>query len=312
MTANLPRVVCIVGPTSSGKTKLSLRLAERFDGEIINADARQCYTDFDIGTGKPVGKKGEYRGRRTYLVKEFPHYLMDFLPPEQVYTVAEWRKAAMRAVKGITGRKHLPIVVGGTGLYIKALVDNLSFPKVPPKPHLREAFEKKSREELVALLLKMDPTAGETVDLKNPRRVIRALEIVTFTGKPVSETRKIGKPDVDAFQIGIRRTRQELFARIDREVEDMIERGWIDEIRELLRKDVPLDAPAMTSIGYRELISYIKGEQSLDEAVVACKTAVRRYAKRQETWYRRDPNVRWVSSEDEAIQKVGEWLTKKE
>ena len=191
----------------------------------------------------------------------------------------------------------------------KALVDNLSFPKVPPKPHLREAFEKKSREELVALLLKMDPTAAGTVDLKNPRRVIRALEIVTFTGKPISETRKMGKPDVEAFQIGIRRTRQELYSRIDREVEDMIERGWIDEIRELLRKGVSLDAPAMTSIGYRELISYIKGEKPLDDAVAACKTAVRRYAKRQETWYRRDKRIHWVASEKEAIKMVGEFFS---
>lgn len=289
---------------------MSLRLAEKFDGEIINADARQCYSDFDIGTGKPVGKKGEYEGRRTYIVKGFPHYLMDFLPPEQVYTVAEWRKAAMRAIKGITGRKHLPIVVGGTGLYVKALVDNLSFPKVPPKPHLREAFEKKSREELVALLLKMDPTAAGTVDLKNPRRVIRALEIVTFTGKSISETRKMGKPDVEAFQIGIRRTRQELYLRIDHEVEDMIERGWIDEIRELIEKGVAPDAPAMTSIGYRELILYIKGEKSLDSAVAACKIAVHRYAKRQETWYRRDPRIHWARSEKEALAMVEKWIAK--
>ncbi|MBU0540123.1 tRNA (adenosine(37)-N6)-dimethylallyltransferase MiaA [bacterium] len=307
----LPRVVCVVGPTASGKTTLSLRLARLFSGEIVNSDARQCYTDFGIGTGKPVGKRGIYEGRRAYMVQGIPHYMMDFLPPFHILSVAEWRKSALRAIKGITARKHLPIVVGGTGLYVKALVDNFVFPKVEAKPHLRAAFEKKSLGELVELLLKLDPAAAEVVDLKNPRRVIRALEVVTFTGKSMKEHRKVGKPVVEAFQIGMKWPRAVLFQRIDNEIEDMIERGWIDEIREIIRKKIPLDAPAMTSIGYRDLYQYIRGEKTLEQAIAACKISVHGYAKRQETWYKRDPHIHWARGEDEAVEMVTEWLSTK-
>ncbi|MBI4138527.1 tRNA (adenosine(37)-N6)-dimethylallyltransferase MiaA [Candidatus Uhrbacteria bacterium] len=309
-SGRIPRIACVVGPTASGKTALGIRLAKQLNGEIINADARQCFTDFSIGTGKPPGERGLFEGRRAFVVHGVPHYLMDFLPPSQVYTVAEWRTAAMHAIKGITRRHRLPVVVGGTGLYVKSLVDNFAFPRVEPKPHLRSAFEAKSLEELVAHLLKLDPAAAEVVDLKNPRRVIRAIEIVTFTGKPMRETRKIGKPVVEAFQVGIKWNRHDLNARIDHEIEHMIERGWIDEIREIIRKGVPLDAPAMTSIGYRELVSYIKGEKALEQAIAACKLAVHRYAKRQETWYRRDPRIHWAHSEDDAVAMVGEWVAK--
>lgn len=306
--AQLPRIVCVVGPTSSGKTALGIRLAKEFNGEIVNADARQRYTHFSIGTGKPIGMRGTFEGRRAFLVEGVPHYLMDFLDPKVQMTAAEWRESALTAVKGITERKHLPIVVGGTGLYIRSLVDNFSFPKVEAKPHLREAFEKKSLEELAALLVKLDPDAAQAVDLKNPRRVIRALEVVTFTGKPFTAQKKLGKPIVDAFQIGIKWPRETLNKRIDETIEEMIDAGWIDEIREVIAKGIPLDAPAMTSIGYRELLAYIRGQKTLDDAIAMCKMAVHRYAKRQETWFRRDKRIHWVGSEDEAVESVGGWI----
>jgi tRNA dimethylallyltransferase len=233
---------------------------------------------------------------------------MDFLAPTKVISVAEWKTMALTAIKGITKRGHLPIVVGGTGLYVKALVDNYSFPMVEPKPQLRAAFEQKPLPELVALLLKLDPAAAEAVDLKNPRRVIRALEVATFTGRPFTEQRTIGKPVVDAFQVGIVFSRQELFRRIDAEIEGMIEHGWIDEIREIVRKGIPQDAPAMTSIGYRQLLLYIKGEKTLDKAIEDCKKAVHDYAKRQETWYKRDPRIHWAHSAKDAIKMTREWL----
>lgn len=306
--SRLPRIVCVVGPTASGKTALGIRLAKTFHGEIVSADARQCYKEFSIGTGKPQGARGMFERRRAFLVQGVPHYLMDFLKPTEIMTVAEWREAAFAAVKGITRREHLPIIVGGTGLYIKSLVDNFTFPRVEPKPHLRAAFEGKPLSELVRLLLKLDPAAAEAVDLKNPRRVIRALEVTTFTGKPFTSQKLVGKPIVEAFQVGIKRTRAELNARIDAEIESMIEHGWIDEIREIMRKGIPIDAPAMNSIGYRELLCYIKGEKSLEDAITACKTAVHRYAKRQETWYKRDPRIHWTHDEDEAVELVRDWL----
>jgi tRNA dimethylallyltransferase len=307
----LPRIVCVVGPTSSGKTSLAIRLAKQYHGEIVNADARQCYTDFSIGTGKPPGKRGTFEGRRAFLVQDVPHYLMDFLDPKVPLTASEWRDSALTAVKGISRRHHLPLVVGGTGLYVQALVDNFSFPNVEAKPHLRAAFEKKSLEELAKLLVKLDPAAAEAVDLKNPRRVIRALEVVTFTGKPFTEQKKIGRPVVEAFQIGIKWTREELNHRIDAEVESMVERGWIDEIRDIIARGIPVDAPAMTSIGYRELLGYIRGEKTLDEAMETCKKSVHRYAKRQETWFKRDKRIRWAHNEDEAMEMAAEWIEEK-
>lgn len=304
----LPRVVCVVGATASGKTALSIRLAKAFQGEIINADARQSYQHFTIGTGKPPGSRGTFLGCRAYMVQGVPHYLMDFLPPHKQITVAEWKDMALKAIRGITRRQHLPIVVGGTGLYVTALVDNFSFPKVEPKPHLRVAFQNQSLDELAALLIKLDQAAAEAVDLKNPRRVIRALEVCTFTGKPFTALQRKGKPLVCAFQVGIKWPRAELYKRIDREIEYMIEHGWIDEVREIIRLKIPLDASAMTSLGYRELLSYIRGQKTLEEAIANGKKAVRRYAKRQESWFGRDPRIHWAHDEDEAFRMVEEWL----
>ena len=305
---DLPRIICVVGPTSSGKTSLGIRLSKRFGGEIINADSRQLYKDIGIGTGKPEGTRGTYEGHRAFLVEGVPHYLMDFLDPRQAFTVVEWRNKASDAIKGIRKRVHLPIVVGGTGLYVSALVDNFSFPRVEPSASLRKAFETKPLSELVALLLKLDPEAKQKVDLKNPRRVIRALEVSTFTGKPFSALKVAGKPLYDAFQIGIRHTREDLFRRVDGEIDSMVKRGWIDEIRTALKHGIPENAPAMTSIGYREFLAYIKGARTLEQAVNASKAAVRRYAKRQETWFKRDKRIHWAKNEDEALKKAEEWL----
>jgi len=304
----LPKVICVVGPTSSGKTDLGVRIAQTCDGEIINADSRQIFKGFDIGTGKPEGKRATFAGHRAFLYQDVPHYLMDFLDPREQFTVAEWREKALLAIQGIAKRGHLPIVVGGTGLYIKSLVDNLLFPKIEPKPELRKAFEAKPLDELVKLLLKLDPDAVHSVDLKNPRRVIRALEVATFTGKPFTAQKKIGQPVINAFQVGIQRPRDELYARIDAAVDLMMERGWPEEIRQAEKKGIPASAPAMTSIGYRELSNYIKGEESLERAVELTKRSVRRYAKRQESWFKRDKRIHWCQNAYEAVDAAREWL----
>ncbi|MFZ2803695.1 MAG: tRNA (adenosine(37)-N6)-dimethylallyltransferase MiaA [Patescibacteria group bacterium] len=307
-SAVLPRIVCVVGPTSSGKTSLGIRLAKRHDGEVVNADSRQVYKDISIGTGKPDGVRGTYQGHRAFLVEGVPHYLMDFLDPADPFTVVEWRDKAVKAIDGIVKRKHLPLVVGGTGLYVSALVDNFMFPRVEPKLAMREAFQEKSLAELVALLVNLDPEAKQTVDLKNPRRVIRALEVVTFTGKPFSAQKIAGKPLYDFFEVGIRWSREELYERIGREIDEMVQRGWVEEIREALKKGIPANAPALTSIGYREFIGYVKGERTLEQAIAASKLAVRHYAKRQETWFRKDTRIKWAKDEDEAVEMVEMWL----
>lgn len=319
----LPRVLVVVGPTSSGKTALSLKAAREFQGEIVNADARQIYKGCSIGTGKPPGRRGKYKGFNAYFVKaphvyvmeeqedgevEIPHYLMDFLSPTEIMSVAEWREKAYLAIKGIVHRGHLPIVVGGTGLYLDALVENFSIPKVPPNQNLRASFEKQPLKKLVDLLLKMDPMAGASVDLKNQRRVIRALEICTFTGQPINKLRTKKVPIIEAFKIGIKRSREEIKRRIDESIDQMMEEGWPEEVRKLHEGGLPWDAPAMTSIGYKQIASYLRGEIMLNEAIRLAKIATHQYAKRQETWFKRDPKIHWVQNDEQGLELIKTWL----
>ena len=333
--SKLPRVLFVVGPTSSSKTSVSLQLARMYSGEIINADARQVYKGLSIGTGKPPGRRGKFRGHDAYFVRvpyahlieemhrknyknkkdlpqysEVPHYLMDFLPPENLISVAEWRERAYKAIKGIVRRGNLPIVVGGTGLYIKALIDNFSIPKVPPNPGLRSSFEKQPLKKLVEHLLTIDPSADTAIDLKNPRRVIRAIEICTFTGKPIKELRVKKPPIIDAFQVAIKFSREELRRRIDSSIDRMMEEGWPEEVRKLHKSGINWDAPAMTSIGYRDMGRYIRGEIMLDEAIRLTKISTYQYAKRQETWFKRDPRIHWVNNKKQAIELVTKWINK--
>ena len=304
----LPRVVFIVGPTSSGKTSLGIRLAKLLDGEIINADARQVYRAVDIGTGKPPGRRIRKGNRGMYLVNGIPHYLMDFLPPDQSYTVTEWRESAMKAIRGIIRRKKLPIVVGGTGLYVSALIDNYQFPGVEAQPAMRAALESKSLEELVRALLIADPGAARVVDLKNKRRVIRAFEVVTFSGLKFSEARSKAEPLVEAFQVGIQWTPEALYDRLGGAIDDMMALGLVDEVRALLKKGIAADAPAMTSIGYTDIARHVRGELSLEEVTALIKLRTRQYTKRQLTWFKRDKRIHWAKNESAAVRVVKKWV----
>ena len=305
----LPRVVFVVGATSSGKTDLGLQLAKELNGEIINADSRQIYRDVDIGTGKPKGRRRSSGRRSSYLVEGIPHYLMGFLDPQKTYSVAEWRKSALKAIKGITKRGKLPLVVGGTGLYISSLVDNYEFPNVPPQPELRKAYEMKSLEELARILLAADADAGQVVDLKNKRRVVRALEIISFSGKKMSSLRERKlHPLVDAFQVGITRTQDELVMRLEAAIDRMVAEGLFAEVQSLLAKGIPSDAPGMTSIGYRDVARALRGEITEAEAIRLLKRQTRQYTKRQFTWFKRDPRIHWVASKAEGMRAVTAWL----
>lgn len=309
LRSRLPRAIFVVGPTSSGKTSLGVEIAKRFEGEIINADARQVYRQVHIGTGKPVGESRLYQRRyRAFIHKGVPHYLMDFLPPSETYSAVDWRDAAMKAIKGITKRHHLPIIVGGTGLYVSSIVNNLEFPDVPPQPLLRKAYDLKSLDDLVGLLLRIDPDAHVEVDVKNKRRVIRALELMTFTGQKMSELRKKGPPLVDALQVGIRRSTEELYARADAEVDEMVGRGLVDEVRHLIARGVSESSPAFTALGYREIASHVRGELTLEQAMDRMKKITHAYIRRQQTWFKRDDRIIWVKDIEEGVEKVGEWL----
>lgn len=316
-----PRILVLSGPTSSGKTGLSLRVAEAFDGEVINADARQIYRDFTIGTGKPPGEQGVYQGESTYFVRScdtpdcprIPHYLMDCVDPKAVFTVAEWRRLVLEHIYRITDRGHLPIIVGGTGLYLRSLTENFSIPSVSPDIELRRELEGLSRDVLVRRLLDLDPDAEAVVDLKNPRRIIRAIELFKHTGKPIRAL-KVKKPAcVQAFQVALQWSREKLNARIDQSVDRMIQAGWIEEVRRLHDQGVPWDAPAMTSIGYREISAYLQRSETLSSEDISAlsdriKTVTHQYAKRQMTWFGRDQDLHWVLDAEEGFRLIRLWI----
>lgn len=293
----LPRIVCVVGPTSSGKTALSLVLAKEFNGEIVNADARQLYRKFDIGTGKPS----------SVLRLHTPHHLFDEDPTKQL-TVTEWRKKVLKCLHEIADRGHLPILVGGTGLYIQALVDHFSIPEVPPNDGLRQELLSLPSSEVLRRLRELDPDALEVVDVKNPRRVMRALEVVLSTGTSFVAQRQKREPLVDALQIGIERSREDLYERAERAVDEMIGGGWIEEVRGLLAQGLTKEAPAMSAIGYRELVDVVEGRATLEAVVPLIKQYTRNYIKRQITWFKKDKRIVWVKDARDACQRLREWM----
>ena len=311
--ALLPKVVCVVGPTSAGKTCLGIQLAKHFHGEVVNADARQVYRGFEIGTGKPAGvRETSSRGRDVLMVEDVPHHLMNMADPDHVMTVGEWREQAMVAIQDISAHDRLPILVGGTGLYIQAIVDNYHIPEVPPQPAFREEMDERSLEDLVRRLREIDPAACEIVDLKNKRRVMRALEVVHVTGRSFASQRLLGEPLVDALLIAPTCTKDVLNANISATIDDMIQRGWVEEVKRLHDQGVDWEDPAMTSIGYRELGAYLREEMPLEDAIEKIKQATRQYAKRQLTWFNKDKRIHWVKDGGEAQSLVSGWLDCKE
>lgn len=283
-------LVLIVGPTAVGKTALSIRLAERFDGEIVSADSRQIYVGMDIGTAKATPKE---RSR-------VPHHLLDIVTPDQWFTVAQYQDAAMRAVAGIHQRGRLPFLVGGSGLYVRTVAEGLQIPRVPPDPALRRELERQaaeSPEQLHDRLKSLDPEAAARIDSRNVRRVIRALEVTLTTGRPISEQQTLQRPPLRMLWIGLTLPRPELYRRIDERLDRMIEQGLVDEVRRLVGEGYSWDAPAMSAVGYKQIGAYLRGECSLEEAVRDIKRATRRYVRQQYNWFRLDdPRIHWLDA----------------
>jgi tRNA dimethylallyltransferase len=285
---NTSPLIVVLGPTASGKSALSLKIANLFGGEIINADSRQIYKSMDIGTDKFSVLKQEGT----------PHYLYDIVSPDEDFTVVDYMRMAIKTINEIYGRRKIPILCGGTGLYISAVIENYQIPPVPPKSEFRQQYEEyavqKGPEALHKLLAEKDPQTAARIHPNNVRYVIRALEINDLGGMEKQDRR--GAPLFDTFILGIEWDREQLYERINQRVDELVARGLVNEVKTLLMKGYSEKLSSMSSLGYPEIIAYIKGEMSLDQSVEEIKKNTRNYAKRQMTWFRRYRNVHWISS----------------
>ncbi|MDO8512738.1 MAG: tRNA (adenosine(37)-N6)-dimethylallyltransferase MiaA [bacterium] len=319
-------LLAIMGPTASGKTQLSLKLAKQFNGEIISADSRQVYFGMNIGTDKIVSrKKIADSPLESIKYNSIPHYLIDTITPNQPYSAADFVNDATKVITKIHENNHLPIVIGGTGFYIRALTEKKNFASVPPDFAFRDWADQQPVEILANDLLKKDPVLATRVDLKNPRRVIRALEIAeSLRAKrsnlpslpngncfgaeaPRKDERVANTNNYNILKLAIRRQPDNLRELITKRVDKQLQQGLIEEVRELIKK-YGEQAPGLQAIAYRELFPFLRGEESLEEERQKIINANWQYSRRQLTWLRKEPNVVWVDSEEDATTKVLNWI----
>ncbi len=281
----MQKLLVIVGPTASGKSALAVKLARQFNGEVISADSRQVYKGLDIGTGKITNKE----------MGGIPHHLLDVASPRRVFTVTDFKRLAEKKIKEISCRGKLPIVCGGAGFYVQAVTDGLVLPNVPPNPKFRARLAKRSAAELAAMLKKMDPARFKTIDVKNPVRLIRAIEIVKALGKvPKMET---GPTNTGAMIIGLNPGTEKLKKSVLTRVKKMINLGLIDETKRLLKTGVGKKRMYEFGFEYRDVLRYLDGGmQTKKELIDAIVSDTLKYAKHQMTWFKRDKRIHWVKN----------------
>ena len=296
---NEHRALVIVGPTAVGKTELSLRLAELLDGEIVSADSRQIYKYMDIGTAKPT----------TAELARAPHHFIDIRTPDQYYSAGEYGREARRCIEDIFSRGKTPIVVGGSGFYIQALVDGLFAPKISD-PAVKERWRARIRDEGMDVVFEklrvVDPKTAAALHPNDAQRVVRALEVWELAGKPISSFRK-GEEKPAKFQpvfVGLNRDRAKLYERIETRVEAMLRAGLIDEVKRLEQLGYTPQLNALRTVGYQEVFEFLRGELQHNEMTEKIKMNTRRYGKRQLTWFRRDDRIQWFSMDSENEQNL--------
>lgn len=300
MKESKPKVLVICGPTASGKTGLSIQIAKKINGEIISADSMQIYKDMNIGTAKVT--KGEMQGIK--------HYMLDFLSPEERYSVAQFKEDAEKAIEKILKKEKTPIIVGGTGLYINSLVYNINYNDINIDEEYRERLNKIAQEQGIEKLYndacKIDSEAMKNISRNDKKRIIRVLEIYKQTGKTKTEleieSRKI-KPKYDYKIYAINMDREKLYERINKRVDIMLEQGLIQEVKEITRKYNNFPT-AMQGLGYKEVIEYLQGNCTKDEMIEKIKMESRRYAKRQITWIKKIENVQWINGLDDLQNNI--------
>jgi len=279
--------LAIVGPTAVGKTQVAVDVALRIGGEILTADSMQVYRLMDIGTAKPTMEQK----------KGIPHHLIDLVYPDQPFSVAFYQALARRTIAEVLDRGHTPVLAGGTGLYVKSLVDSYYFVPADPDPELRADLQQRERGEpgsLRAWLERVDPKAAAKIHPNDLRRTVRALEVLIQTGSPISQSWGYSALPYDVVMFGLGADRDWLYSRIDRRVRQQVEDGLAGEVAMLLDRGYDERLPAMQGLGYKEMIPHLRGLCSLDEAVAEIATNTRRFAKRQFTWFRPDSRIIWL------------------
>lgn len=297
---NKPKIIVICGPTASGKTGLAIDLAKKIDGEIISCDSMQVYQEMNIGTAKPTLEE----------MQGIKHYLLNVVSPNRRYSVAEFKQDAKKAIEEILAKGKMPILVGGTGLYLDSLTQGIEFEDTKIQEEYRRKLEERAKNEGVAILYeeakKIDPEAIAKISKTDQKRVIRILEIYEQTGKTKTqlelESRKKEIP-YDYHIFGIQWQREILYQRINQRVDQMIEMGLIQEVQELLKK-YPVFPTAMQALGYKEVVEYLQGQVTKEEMIEKLKMQTRRYAKRQLTWFRRNKQIHWLEGQKSREENI--------
>lgn len=298
-------LLALVGPTAVGKTALSLHLAQMVGGEIVSADSRLFYRGMDIGTAKPTAAEQS-------LV---PHHLIDIAAPDETLTLGDYQRRAYACIEAVQARGRLPILVGGTGQYVWAVIEGWGIPRVPPHPALRRALARLGQAELGRWLRQLDPEAASAIHPHNMRRVIRALEVTLLSGRPISQLQRKTPPPYTVRLVGLRCARASLYARIDARVDGMMAAGLLDEVAALRAKGYGRSTPAMSGLGYRQLLDYLEGRATLTEAIQRIKHETHRFVRQQQTWFRADDSrIAWYDVAAEGYwgqisADVQAWLT---
>ncbi len=289
-------LVVLVGPTAVGKTEMAIALAQRLGGEIVSADSRLFYRGMDIGTAKPTQKERQ-------LV---PHHLVDVANPDETWSLAVYQREAYRVIEEITGRGHLPVLVGGSGQYIRAITHGWLPPEVQADGRLRDVLFQWTDEiggsGLHERLAVLDPRAAERIDPRNLRRTVRALEVIFLTGRQFSDLSRSQLPLYRSLVLGLTRPRDELYARIDARIDQMLAEGLVGEVDGLLAQGYAPDLPALSAIGYREIVAYLQGSMTLEEAVTQMRRLTRVFVRRQANWFKLvDPGIHWFRAGESVV-----------
>jgi len=298
-------LILIVGPTAVGKTELAIQLAERLNGEIVSADSRLFYRGMDIGTAKPT------RAEQARV----PHHLIDIADPDEILSLAVFQQKAREAIEAIHTRNKIPLLVGGTGQYVRAVTEGWSPPEVKPDERLRDELGRRKEERgiywLHAKLEALDPAAAHKIDARNFRRTIRALEVILTTGRKFSEQRGQSESPYHLITIGLTRPRAELYERVDQRIEAMFANGFLDEVQGLLARGYSPSLPTMSAIGYRECIRVVNGELNEEQAKAEIRRATRIFVRRQANWFKEsDPNIKWFNVEEGIVREIEAYIRK--